>query len=138
MKSIYENATPRPWRVDPDYAGDVQNGAGTLEICTAEEQGSQFAPGYDVPAVGEGSANAALIVHAVNNIERLEAINAELLKALGAIRKEAETANIAISLHRDGSGQGRIKVATAMHRIAQWSAATITRALEGEAGNGAS
>jgi len=37
---------------------------------------------------------------------------------LRSILKEAELANNVIALNRDGGGQGRIKVATAMHRIA--------------------
>jgi hypothetical protein len=38
-------------------------------------------------------------------------------KIVDAIRKEAATANEVIRLNRDGGGSGRVKVATAMHRI---------------------
>jgi hypothetical protein len=42
----------------------------------------------------------------------------DMAKALEAVLKEAAAANEAIRLNRDGSGSGRVKVATAMHRIA--------------------
>lgn len=45
--------------------------------------------------------------------------------ALAAILKEATIANDVIRLKRDKSGQGRIKVATAMHRIAAIAAAAL-------------
>lgn len=41
----------------------------------------------------------------------------QLRKALGRIAQEARTANHVIALNRDGQGSGRVKVATAMHRI---------------------
>lgn len=40
-----------------------------------------------------------------------------LADALAEIAKEAAAANEVIRLNRDGRGQGRIRVATAMHRI---------------------
>ena len=39
------------------------------------------------------------------------------IEALVAIAREAKQANDVISLNRDGQGQGRVRVATAMHRI---------------------
>ncbi len=41
-----------------------------------------------------------------------------LLAVIEAIQREAKLANDVIRLKRDEDGQGRIKVATAMHRIA--------------------
>lgn len=41
----------------------------------------------------------------------------ELLAILKRIADEAEFANNVIAHNRDGAGSGRIKVATAMHRI---------------------
>lgn len=51
----------------------------------------------------------------------------ELAKALRHIKHEADTANEVIRLGRSGSGQGRIRVATALHRIAKQSAAALSR-----------
>lgn len=81
----------------------------------------------------EALANAAIIVHAVNNIERLQSELAAAKEALevarknlAAIQKQADTANITISLPGAWTGQRRITIATAMHRIAEWSAATLS------------
>jgi len=46
---------------------------------------------------------------------------AEKDELLDQIRSEAARANHVISLHRDVRGQGRVTVATAMHRIEQWA-----------------
>ena len=54
-----------------------------------------------------------------------------VVKALGQIHAEASMANEVIRLNRDGAGQGRVKVATAMHRIARWAEDALS-ALEGE------
>jgi len=48
-----------------------------------------------------------------------------LRKAVAMIDDEARRANEVISLNRDGGGQGRVKVATAMHRIASWARAAL-------------
>lgn len=45
-----------------------------------------------------------------------------LRRTLNAVYREAAMANEVIRLNRDGQGQGRIKVATAMHRIAHLAA----------------
>lgn len=65
-------------------------------------------------------------------IAALEAQLAEARKALEMIDREATIANDVIRLNRDGGGQGRVKVATAMHRIA----AAARRALTGGQKNG--
>lgn len=44
-----------------------------------------------------------------------------ILKALQEINNEAKKANNVIKLNRDGKGSGRVKVATAMHRIEKLS-----------------
>lgn len=43
---------------------------------------------------------------------------AHLEKILAAIKAEADMANAVIALGRDREGSGRVKVATALHRIA--------------------
>lgn len=60
-------------------------------------------------------------------------MSAELIKVLEIISAEARVANDVIALKRDADGQGRIKVATAMHRIAKLSEAALTKARGGEA-----
>lgn len=52
----------------------------------------------------------------------------DVVKLLEEILKEATTANDVIRLNRDGQGQGRIRVATAMHRIAKHAEAAIAKA----------
>lgn len=49
----------------------------------------------------------------------------DLRKTLERISAEATVANDVIRLNRDGGGNGRVKVATAMHRIAQWAKAAL-------------
>lgn len=55
----------------------------------------------------------------------LEASLASFERVMRSIEKEAVLANEVIRLNRDGQGQGRVKVATAMHRIAQTAAAAL-------------
>jgi len=49
----------------------------------------------------------------------------DVLVALQKISEEATVANDVIRLNRDGGGNGRVKVATAMHRIAEWAKAAL-------------
>lgn len=65
------------------------------------------------------NVGAALATTAGEVSERL----AKLERALTEINREATVANDVIRLNRDGDGQGRIRVATAMHRIAALAAA---------------
>lgn len=55
-----------------------------------------------------------------------EAVKAEW-EALRQIEIEAKFANNVISHNRDGQGQGRVKVATSMHRIEKMATAAIAR-----------
>jgi hypothetical protein len=50
--------------------------------------------------------------------DRIADLEARLARAEEAL-KEAKIANETIRLNRDGQGSGRVKVATAMHRIEQ-------------------
>lgn len=56
-----------------------------------------------------------------DNLAQLRAGNLRLRQALEFCRSEAATANEVIRLKRDQSGQGRIRVATALHRIENWN-----------------
>lgn len=58
--------------------------------------------------------------------EALEAENARLKKVLKFCLDEAQRANKIIALNRDGQGQGRIGVATVMHRIEHHASAALT------------
>ncbi len=49
-----------------------------------------------------------------------------LRKVLASIAQEARTANSVIAMKRDGSGSGRVKVATAMHRIERMAREALT------------
>lgn len=60
-----------------------------------------------------------------------DAVIAELRKIITAVRAEAAKSNKVIALNRDGCGQGRIKVATAMHRIEEWTRTALAN-LEGK------
>ena len=62
----------------------------------------------------DGPEAAAEILALQAQVDALEA-------GLKMIETEANRANDVIRLNRDGQGQGRIKVATAMHRIAGWA-----------------
>lgn len=55
------------------------------------------------------------------------------VKLLEAILAEARMANDVIKLNRDGGGQGRVKVATSMHRIEQFAREALALS-QGEAG----
>ncbi len=69
--------TPGPWRVDPFYVADVQNGDGALEIASTHPR---VLTGGEAPDLEECHANARLIAAAP---ELLEA----LLEAHRALRK---------------------------------------------------
>jgi hypothetical protein len=58
------------------------------------------------------------------------------VKALHQIADEAKTANDVIRLNRDGRGQGRVRVATAMHRIAMWANTALSAAPPAKADGG--
>ncbi len=79
MKSIYENATARPWLVQDRTC------IGGLAPCVVYDRDTIGGVIASLAMCDNSAANAKLIVHAVNNIERLEAINAELLEALTAL-----------------------------------------------------
>lgn len=68
MSDLYEKATPRPWRFVPWH---VEEGA---PVCRA--------PAGHICGTFASDADAKMVAHAVNNIERVEALNVELLKAL--------------------------------------------------------
>lgn len=48
-------------------------------------------------------------------------------KLLEAILAEARMANDVVKLNRDGGGQGRVKVATSMHRIERFAAKALSQ-----------
>jgi hypothetical protein len=52
----------------------------------------------------------------------------KLLEALNQVLNEAAAANEVIRLNRDGQGSGRVKVATALHRIEHIARAAIAQA----------
>lgn len=70
---------------------------------------------------GEFMRSHCVVKDVAREFERLTSENEALHRLLGEIHKEAATANDAIRLNRDGSGSGRVKVATAMNRIAALS-----------------
>lgn len=78
-----KDATPRPWRIDPDDRPGMHwnnhivcAGSPNLTIC--------FMTHDNTPENETGDANAALIVEAVNNYDRLRA---ELAEATRLLRK---------------------------------------------------
>lgn len=68
---------------------------------------------------------AVLEASAADRIAALSAENERLRKALERVAAEAKTANDVIRMNRDGGGNGRVKVATAMHRIAHGATAAL-------------
>lgn len=86
-----KDATPRPWRIDPDDRPGMHwnnhivcAGSPNLTIC--------FMTHDNTPENETGDANAALIVEAVNNYDRLRAELAEatrLLRSAVSIAAEA-------------------------------------------------
>lgn len=60
-------------------------------------------------------------------IAALKAENERLREALEQIMSEAKVSNDVIRMNRDGGGNGRVKVATAMHRIEREARAALTK-----------
>lgn len=95
--------TPGPWRVDPDYTGDVQSADGATEIAiswTVKHSGCQHTNPANVPSDDVAIANARLIAAApemlaalVNLVEFCEEVfvkpneNDDLAFARAAIAK---------------------------------------------------
>lgn len=61
-----------------------------------------------------------------------QTVPADVAALVVAIQKEAKRANDVIALNRHRAGQGMITVATAMHRIAEWSAQALAQPKGGE------
>lgn len=78
--------TPGPWRVDPDFAADVQNADGTLEIATALHSPNMS----NWPSELEQHANARLIAAAPELVEALRAIQ----KTMDGYRSQAKFCDI--------------------------------------------
>lgn len=91
MSELYEKATPRPWAI---FAAPIKDAEAAKEeliyqVDHTEPLGDTLflldAGGKCPATTGCGptsQANAELIVHAVNNIERLEALNKSYREAL--------------------------------------------------------
>lgn len=78
MTDIFTNATPRPWATDMrTHATDIVSDGNVVADCDF----------WADTMVCE--ANAALIVHCVNNFKALKARNAELTEALEKIAADA-------------------------------------------------
>jgi hypothetical protein len=128
LADIVVKATPGEWKVfdhycgrDPETAGEEYAntrliGLGQFDTIAEVRMGSD-----DVE--GDFEANAELFAKA----KSLATLVLEARKMLKSIHDEAVIANDVIRLGRDDEGSGRVKVATAMHRIAQRSAATLAK-----------
>ncbi|MBC7149056.1 MAG: hypothetical protein H5U22_06720 [Rhizobium sp.] len=84
----------------------------------------------DSPDAAKAAAQAdclARILSALTPAPDLASENERLRAALEVINKEAKVANDVIRMNRDGGGNGRVKVATSMHRIEQSSRAALER-----------
>lgn len=68
-------------------------------------------------------------------IEALTRTNNDVSGLVEAIAHEAKVANDVIALKRDADGQGRIKVATAMHRIAQLAERALAKHRQSNGGS---
>ena len=120
MTKLYEKATPRPWRVRQPMRDGV-----ILDTFVTADDVNGFA--YDAEILGEDeyrndddrdgdarkAADCALIVHAVNNIERVEAENQSLQSQLSVLREALEKAERRLRPHdedtaRDDSRDKRI------------------------------
>lgn len=78
--------------------------------------------------VGPATTTRQTVDEAVT-VWNTRAVETELVEALNAIQAEAIVANDVIRLNRDGGGNGRVKVATAMHRVAEIVDAAIAKAV---------
>lgn len=105
-----ESEERKPWpKGCIGYMPDYQAGGDCVNCGRVREDHAEFAAPAPNPSPDTKSGEA-------------------VREALRKIADEAAKANDVIRLNRDGGGQGRVKVATAMHRIAEWSRAAFALA----------
>ena len=90
----------------------------------------------DMQDIFDGKADGLPVVQAFarHRISHSLPGDVGMRQALATIKAEADIANEVIRLRRDQEGSGRVKVATALHRIAETAAALTPSALSGDAG----
>ena len=96
--------TPGPWKVDPNFWGDIETAKGELQICTVDADGD-VGHNFACPEIAEAEANARLIAASPDLLEALERL-VDRVTDLGANGFSQEVANGKAAIAKAKGGQG--------------------------------